>query len=170
MLIIDRNYFNIMDSFVQKINELILENNNLINEKIIGIYYLEKLKYLVINELKNLDKSTLENLSSELENNNNQSKKFEFGNRPLMLSINYYKKSLSKIKSPCNYDILSIIVKGFKKVSIFDFDENKKSILLFISKNTGLVLSKNTITTENIASGSIILDIISEKNTLDIEK
>ena len=82
----------------------------------------------------------------------------------------YNKKSLSKIKSPCNYDILSIIVKGFKKVSIFDFDENKKSILLFISKNTGLVLSKNTITSENIASGSIILDIISEENTLDIEK
>ena len=45
----------------------------------------------------------------------------------------------------------------------------KKKISLSISKNMGLVLSENTISSENIASGSIILDIISEKNVMNVE-
>ena len=41
---------------------------------------------------------------------------------------------------------------------------------LFISKNTGIVLTKNTITSEKIGSGSIIIDIDSKKDSLNIEK
>jgi len=40
----------------------------------------------------------------------------------------------------------------------------KKKVSLSISKNMGLVLSKNMIISENIGAGSIIMDIILKKN------
>ena len=55
-----------MNTFIQKIEDIILENNNVVNKNIIGINYLEKLKYLIIDNLKNIDKFVLENLITDL--------------------------------------------------------------------------------------------------------
>ena len=163
------SYLKIMNTSIQEINNIVLNKNNEINGKIIGINYLEKLKYLIIENFKILDKSIFENLLVDLKNNGNKPVKLEFKDFFLISSIHAYKDSLSKIKSPYNHDILSIVINGFKTVSIFDSNKNNKSISLFISKNMGLVLSKNTITSEIIASGSIILDIIFENQVLNIE-
>ena len=163
------SFLNIMNTSIQEINNIVLNKNNEINGNIIGINYLEKLKYLIIENFKILDKSIFENLLVDLKNNENKPVKLEFKDFSLISSIHAYKDSLSKIKSPCNHDILSIVINGFKTVSIFDSNKNNKSISLFISKNMGLVLSKNTITSEIVASGSIILDIISENQVLNIE-
>ena len=68
-----------MSSFIKEINDIIIKNNNVINENIIGINYLEKLKYLVINNLKvSQDKLAIANLAIDLKKNNNQSTKFKF--------------------------------------------------------------------------------------------
>ena len=159
-----------MSHLIKKISNLILKNNNIINENIIGINYLEKLKYLVISNLKdNQNNFTIDHLVSELKDKNNQSSKFEFKSHSLSFSINLFNNSSSKIKLTHNNDILFIVVNGIKTISIFDFQDQKKNISLSISKNMGLVLSKNTITSENVAAGSIILDIISEKNAMKIE-
>ena len=163
------SFLNIMNTSIQEINNIVLNKNNEINGNIIGINYLEKLKYLIIENFKILDKSIFENLLVDLKNNENKPVKLEFKDFSLISSIHAYKDSLSKIKSPCNHDILSIVINGLKTVSIFDSNKNNKSISLFISKNMGLVLSKNTITSEIVASGSIILDIISENQVLNIE-
>ena len=136
----------------------------MINENIVGTNYLEKIKYLIINNLKDSqNKSTIDNLVDDLMKKNNQSKKFEFKNQSLILSINIYKDSLSKIKSCYNNDTLFIVIEGIKTISLFDLHDKKKKISLSISKNMGLVLSENMITSENIAAGSIIMDIMSEK-------
>ena len=158
-----------MNAFIQKIEDITLKNDNVINKNIVGTNYLEKLKYLIIENLKNLDKFILENLMVDLKNSNDQSIKYKFKEDLLFSSISLYKDSLSKIKTKHNHDILSIVINGFKKVDVFDFSENNKSISLFISKNMGLVLSENTVTSENIASGSVILDIFYEKKILNIE-
>ena len=42
-----------MKTFIQKIEDIILNNNSAINKNIIGTYYLEKLKYLIISNLRN---------------------------------------------------------------------------------------------------------------------
>ena len=92
-------YISAMNDLIKEINNIIEKNNNKINENIVGINYLEKLKYLVINNLKDSqDKFTLDNLAPVLEKKNNQSIKFKFKNRSLFLSINLYKNPLSKIK------------------------------------------------------------------------
>ena len=58
---------------MEKISNIIIKNNNIINENIVGTNYLEKLKYLVINNLKdNKDKFTINNLEDDLEKKNNQ--------------------------------------------------------------------------------------------------
>ena len=156
---------------IKKISNIIIKNNNIINANIVGTNYLEKLKYLVISSLKDIqDKFAIDNLLTDLENNNNQSTKFEFKNKSLILSINLYKDSLSKIKSSYKNDTLSIVINGIKIISVFDFRDNKKKVSLSISKNMGLVLSENTITSENIVAGSIIMDIVSEKKAINVEK
>ena len=100
---------------------------------------------------------------------NNQSKKFEFKNQSLIFSINLYKDSLSKIKSCYNNDTLFIVIEGIKIISLFDLHNKKKKISLSILKNMGLVLSENMITSENIAAGSIIMDIMTEKKAMNVK-
>jgi len=56
------------------------------------------------------------------------------------------------------------MINGYKTVTIFDRNINKKSISLHITKNMGLVLGENTVTSEKIAAGSVILDVMLKKN------
>ena len=159
-----------MNDLIKEINDIIEKNNNKINENIVGINYLEKLKYLVIDNLKDgQDKFTLDGLVEALKKKNNQSIKFKFKNRSLFLSINLYKNPLSKIKLCYDNDTLSVVINGVKKISLFDLYDKKKKVSLSIFKNMGLVLSENTITSEKIAAGSIIMDIVSEKKAMNIE-
>ena len=156
-----------MNALIKEINDIIEKNNSKINENIIGLNYLEKLKYLVIDNLKDgQDKFTLDDLVAALEKKNNQSIEFKFKNRSLFLSINLYNNPLSKIKLCYNNDTLSVVINGVKKVSLFDLYDKKKKISLSIFKNMGLVLSENTITSEKIAAGSIIMDIVSKKKAI----
>ena len=142
----------------------------MINENIVGTSYLEKLKYLVINDLKDShDKSAIDNLVVELKKRNNQSKKFEFKNKSLILSINLYIDSLTKIKSSYNNDTLFIVIDGIKIISLFDLFNKKNKMSLSISKNMGLVLSENMIPNENIVASSIIMDIVLIKKAVDVE-
>ena len=159
-----------MNVLIKEINDIIEKNNSKINENIAGIDYLEKLKYLVIDNLKDgQNKFILDNLAGALMKKNNQSIKFQFKNQSLFLSINLYKNSLSKIKLCYNNDTLFVVINGVKKISLFDLYDKKKKVSLSIFKNMGLVLSENTITSEKIAAGSIIMDIVSEKKAMNIE-
>ena len=159
-----------MNDLIKEINDIIEKNNSKINENIVGIIYLEKLKYLVIDNLKDgQDKFTLDDLVAALEKKNNQSIEFKFKNQSLFLSINLYNNPLSKIKLCYDNDTLSVVINGVKKILLFDLHDKKKKVSLSIFKNMGLVLSENTITSEKIAAGSIIMDIISEKKAMNIE-
>ena len=160
-----------MNVLIKEINDIIEKNNSKINENIVGINYLEKLKYLVIDNLKDgQNKLTLDDLVATLTEKNNQSIKFKFKNQSLFLSINLYNNPLSKIKLCYDNDTLSIVINGVKKISLFDLHDKHKKISLSIFKNMGIVLSENTIISEKIAAGSIIMDIVSNKKAMHIEK
>ena len=159
-----------MNDLIKKINDIIEKNNSEINENIVGINYLEKLKYLVIDKLKDGQNIfALDDLVAVLTEKNNQSIKFKFKNRSLILSINLYKNPLSKIKLCYDNDTLSVVINGVKKISLFDLHDKKRKVSLSIFKNMGIVLSENTITSEKIAAGSIVMDIVSEKKAMNIE-
>ena len=122
-----------MNVLIKEINDIIENNNSKINENIVGINYLEILKYLVIDNLKDSqDKFTLDNLSVALKKKNNQSVKFNFKNQSLFLSINLYNNPLSKIKLCYDNDTLSVVINGVKKISLFDlYDKKKKSFFIY---------------------------------------
>ena len=160
-----------MNVLLKEINDIIEKNNSKINENIVGINYLEKLKYLVIDNLKyGQDKFILDDLVATLKKKNNQSIKFKFKNQSLFLSIILYNNPLSKIKLCYDNDTLSIVINGVKKISLFDLYDKKRKVSLSIFKNMGIVLSENTIISEKIAAGSIIMDIVSKKKAMNIEK
>ena len=160
-----------MNALIKEIKDIVEKSNSEINENIVGINYLEKLKYLVIDKLKDVqNKFILDDLVAVLTEKNNQSIKFNFKNRSLLLLINLYKNPLSKIKLCYDNDTLSIVINGIKKISLFDLHDKKRKVSLSIFKNMGIVLSENTITSEKIAAGSIVMDIVSEKKAMNIEK
>ena len=70
-----------MENLIKDIQNIITESNNQINDKILGVNYLERLKYLLIDKLKNFKINSKENIESlqnkEIKNQYNQKKLFE---------------------------------------------------------------------------------------------
>ena len=89
-------------------------------------------------------------------------KKHVFNSRSINYNIKYFGKSVSKIKYSIKKEILSIVLEGMKTISIFDKNKPNKSVKFSIIKNTGLVISQNTVISENTNKKSIILTIINE--------
>ena len=149
-----------MDSFVKLLDDLLIEIDGSINEKIIGINYLENIKYKFIERLNELEKNIVEDFKSEISVNKLFLKKHDFNTRSINYSIDYIENSISKIKHTVEADMLCIVLDGAKIISVFDKNQTSKSIKINITKNKGIVLSQNTIINENINKKSIILKII----------
>ena len=160
-----------MEFCLKNLNESLIKCNDQINDKIIGVNYLENLKYHFLENLINFDYSSLEkfkNENGEVLVSANKAQKIKGWDK----LVEAYEKNQpieGKIKSKCKEDNLSIVLDGLKTISLFDFKQKNKTIKLSLFKKMGIVLTKNTILSEKIAAGSIILDIISEKKILDIE-
>ena len=58
--------------------------------------------------------------------------------------------------------VKSYSLDGMKTISIFDKNKPNKSVKFSITKNTGIVISQNTVISENTYKKSIILTIINE--------
>ena len=63
-----------MESFFKEIDKLIIESNEKINEKILGINYLEKLKFSLIEQIINLKIKSYEEIKNfeEVKEYNNE--------------------------------------------------------------------------------------------------
>ena len=149
-----------MDSFEEFLDNLLIEINNSIDEKIVGTNYLENIKFQLIEKLSVLEKNIVEGFIFELSAKKLFSKKHDFNTRSINYSINYIENSISQIKHIIENDTLYIVLNGAKIISVFDNKKPIKSIKINITKNMGVVLSQNTIINENINKKSIILTII----------
>jgi len=151
-----------MDSFLKLLDNLLVEINDSINHKIIGINYLENLKYKLIEKLTLVEKNIIEDFKSELPVKKLFSKKLNFNTKSISYTINYLENYVSNIKHVIQKNTLYIVLDGVKIISVFDNNKQKISINSNITKNRGIVLSQNTIINENINKKSIILTIIYE--------
>ena len=149
-----------MENFFKEIDNFIIESNKEINEKILGINYLEKLKFSLIEKIIDL------NIKSYEEIKNFQEIK-EYNNIKLSITFNHYNEALSKLKTPLPNDNLCIILKGLKT---FKITNNKESINFTIYQNMGITLPSKTNVNESIAKQSTIIDIFSLNENLGIEK
>ena len=149
-----------MDSFEEFLDNLLIEINNSIDEKIVGTNYLENIKFQLIEKLSILQKNIVEGFIFELSAKKLFSKRHDFNTRSINYSINYIENSIAQIKHIIENDTLYIVLNGAKIISVFDNKKPIKSIKINITKNMGVVLSQNTIINENINKKSIILTII----------
>ena len=149
-----------MENFFKQIDNFIIESNKEINEKILGINYLEKLKFSLIKKI--IDK----NINSYEEIKNFQEVK-DYNNIKLSITFTHYNEALSKIKNPLPNDNLCIILKGIKTFKITNNEESKNFTLF---PNMGITLPSKTIINESIGKQSSIIDIFNLNENLGIEK
>ena len=153
-----------MEQLISEIGSIISNCNNKINDKIIGVNYLEKLKFLLIDSLKEKDFSSFDNIANETFAEFNQT----FGENKLVITIQQYQESITKIKNECINDLLNVVLHGFTSLDIYQ--NNKKNSLNSISlfPKIGVVLSKKTLISEKIIKDSLILKIVNIRDTSNI--
>ena len=149
-----------MEHFFKEIDNFIIESNKEINEKILGISYLEKLKFSLIEKITDL------NIKSYEEIKNFQEVK-EYNNIKLSIKFNHYNEAVSKLTKPLPNDSLCIILKGLKTFKIINNKETKNFTLY---QNMGITLPIKTLVNESIAKQSTIVDIFNLNADLGIEK
>ena len=150
-----------MENFMQDIDTIISENNNQINDKILGVNYLEKLKYLLIDSLKNIKISSFNEIKS------NEILK-TYGANNLKIKIENYSSSLSKIKNKISSDYLCIVLQGTKSIEFHDILNSEYTNKLNIFPFTGVVLSNNTIISESISNETVLMDIFNFRHKNEI--
>ena len=148
-----------MSSSYTTLEQIFSDINKSINEKIGGTNFLELIKFLLIEKLNNLTKNDLKNLKLMPLNGKILEKNINLDNRKITYKIEYFDKSVSIIKQKTEKDYLSLILEGFKSITIYDNTDHEKSIHSNLSKNMGFVLSLNTVITTKIAAKSILLSI-----------
>ena len=152
-----------MKSNIEILDNIINDINNQINDKILGINYLEKIKYLLIIEIQKA------NLDFSMGDLGEQKITKKYGGKELTMSLERYNESTSKIKQTLSCDFLSLIIKGSKSLEIYENINSKKSNLINLFKNNGITLSKDTIISEVITKNTILLNIFNSKNNNDTE-
>lgn len=137
---------------MQDIDNLISDCINQINDKIIGINFLEKLKYLLIDKIKAYD---ISKLSSEV----SQKSLVQNENINVTIKIEKNTKNVSKLKKMLNNDVLSIVLDGLQILTLHEKSNSSSNHQQYLTKFTGIVLPKNTIINELITKDTILLNI-----------
>lgn len=150
-----------MENFMQDIDTIISECNNQINDKILGVNYLEKLKYLLIDNLKNLKISSFDQIK------NNEILK-TYGENILKIRIENYSSDFSKIKNKISSDYLTIILNGKKTIEFHDILNSKFANKLNIFPFMGIVVSSNTTISELVSNETVLLDIFNLRTKNEI--
>ena len=150
-----------MDTIDITLEELLIEINKSINEKIFGTNFLELLKSKLIEKFNDLEKNKLNKLKLMPIDGKNLEKEIELERRKINYRIEYFDKSVSEIKKKMDNNYLWIILEGLKSITVYDFKNDEKYIFSKLSKNMGIVLSLNTVITTKISEKSIILSISS---------
>jgi hypothetical protein len=153
-----------MEHLIVEIDSIISNCNNKINVKIIGVNYLEKLKFFLIDSLKENDFSSFDNISNETYTKLNK----KYGENNLVITIQKYQESLSKMKNECINDLLNVVLQGFISLDIYQNHKENELHSLSLFPKTGIVLSKNTFISEKIIKDSLILKIVNIRDTSNI--
>ena len=154
-----------MQHLDKEINTIILDCNKQINDKIFGINYLEKLKYILIDQIEN-SKIKYDNLTivDDLFITKNL-----YGDNHLEIKLKYYNESVTKMKKKSLNDTLIVVLKGFKTIDFFNDMKTKDNNSLSLSAKNGIVYSKNTIISEKTNKDSIVLYITNNRKVLNID-
>ena len=153
-----------MEKLILEIDSIISSCNNKINDKIVGVNYLEKLKFMLIDSLKEKDLSSFDNNSNETNTELNKI----YGENNLIITIQQYQESFTKIKNECINDLLNVVLQGFTSLDIYQHKKENELYSISLFPKMGVVLSKNTFISEKITKDSLILKIVNTRDTSNI--
>ena len=142
-----------MENVIEIVNTIIANSNKQINDKIIGVNFLEKLKYILIDELDKIEINKIDLKKKQIAEDRSQ-------NKNLLIKIENFLETTSNIKYVCSDDKLSVVLKGSKLIKVNLGNNDNKSQTLNLFERNGIVISKNTTINEIISKNSLILDII----------
>ena len=148
-----------MKAFNELFNKYLVDIDKSINKGIIGINYLESIKFLLIEKLENIDQNIFGDFQKEILNQKLIEIKKEFDHRKISCQISYSKESISKIKFEIQKDVLLIVLNGFSNFTIYDRNDKNISANLKIFKFMGLVLSEKTNISEKNSKDFVVLKI-----------
>ena len=142
-----------MQTLTKNILDISISEVNSINKKIKGLNFLEILKINLIEKILPIIIDT----KFPLDKFNNIEKEINEEARNLIISINYYTKSLINRKKILVNDTLFLC---FNESSSLDvYQDEKKFTNLILYKNTGLSLSKNTVINSKLNKNLLMMEI-----------
>ena len=142
-----------MEKLTKNITEIITSELKLVNEKVLGLNFLEILKIKVIEKLLLL----LKEQKFPLEQKIIYEKEIIENSRNIKILINYFINSMSISKKKIDNDSLFI---SLNELSNFDiFRDNKEFTSLVLYKNTGLSLPKDTVLNAKYSKNLLLIEI-----------
>ena len=155
-----------MKNIVKEIEEIIIETNEKINNKLTGINFLEAFKFSIIPKLSTSLSSNfiLENIPNEEKLIvTNSSKKLEAN----LIYNNFNNKELKK---QIEKNILLINIKEILKIDILEKKSNYEYVSLNIYPFMGITLSSGTLVNLTSIKNSFFIQFFINEINNDIEK
>jgi len=153
-----------MKDFLENLEEIIkLEINNT-NEKLLGINFLENLKFNLIPKIKILEMEK----TTEFKNYN---KRIDIENKNKKIEINfkYFDKINKTEKTKINQNILIINLKGFVSIDVYEAEKSNNYKKINLHSYMGISIPSGTIYKINYTSDTFIAELLDYKVDNDIE-
>ena len=148
----------------KQIDNSIKEELSLISSKINGLMLLEKLKYKLIDKIRN----NFSNYSPQIDEQDTVITNLKNESNEIDVKLKLYKSQIINVKSELQSNLLILCISEMVEISLNN--NNKNNFNFRCIPMTGVVLPKGTLCSFNYKKNSIILEInLNEKNT-DIEK
>tara|TARA_B100001123_G_scaffold439400_2_gene576217 strand:- start:383 stop:838 length:456 start_codon:yes stop_codon:yes gene_type:complete len=151
-----------MENIIKIVDTLLIDTNKLINEKMTGVAYLELFKFELINKFQSSDEHTVKELQLIFSNKKYIENEISIDNKNIKYKIEFFDKSISKIKQKTENDCLYLVLQGQKNITIYNNNGDTKSLYCKMLKNMGVVLGLNTFITAEIMEKSIVLLILNK--------
>ena len=146
-----------MKDYSKLLENLIIKIANSINENLLGLIFLEKLKFDFLENIEQLDKKDYEEFLKNIKNDKEYKNTLICEKRKLEISILFFNESENMKKTIIESDSLIVVFEGLNSITVADKLEENKSFVLNINKKMGIVLSKSSNIIENIKEKSVIL-------------
>jgi len=154
-----------MTIFPKELEHIILEEYNNINDKLIGINFLEAFKYNLITKLQSL--SEFSTLIASLKDKTNLV--IEKKNIKIEAFIFQNKNSISQLKKKIKKSTLLVVLGGELQIDLFQDEFKKKHKKLNIYRLMGICLPPNTIINLKSLKNSCFIEFLKTEINNNIE-